>query len=59
MALGLQLALVFLTGIGGGILTGELVDRSFNSRPFGLLIGVFCGVGVSFWLVYRFLETKK
>lgn len=59
MALGFQIALVFLVGIGGGFFVGRWVDGFSGTEPLGMLAGVLGGISVAFWLVYRFVETKK
>lgn len=59
MALGFQIALVFLVGIGGGFFLGRWADGFLGTAPLSMLVGVVVGSAAAFWLVYRFVETKK
>lgn len=59
MALGFQLALIFLMGIGGGFFLGSWADGFFRVAPFGMLAGIFLGSAAAFWVVVRFVETKN
>ncbi len=59
MALGLQIALVFVAGIGGGIFMGEIIGERLGSRPVGIIAGVLCGISLAFLSVYRLLKKEK
>jgi F0F1-type ATP synthase assembly protein I len=48
----------------GGVLGGLWLDKTFNTRPIFLLIGLILGLVVAFWGVYQMLipiinEDKK
>ena len=49
MAVGLELACVLLLCV----LLGHYLDTRFHSSPWGLLIGIFLGVGGGGWMAYR------
>ncbi len=46
-----------LGGIFGGTLLGIGVDALFNIAPWGLLVGLFLGIGVAFRNVFRMAKT--
>ncbi|WP_370179625.1 AtpZ/AtpI family protein [Alteriqipengyuania sp.] len=46
-------------GLLGGSLIGYGVDVIFDTGPWGLLIGLFLGIGVAFRNVFRMAGTQK
>lgn len=56
---GLRAGGELIGGIMGGLLFGYCADMTFETRPFGMVIGLFLGVIGGFYGVYRiFVQTK-
>ena len=47
-----------LGGLIGGTVIGYGVDVIFDTGPWGLLVGLFLGIGVAFRNVFRMASTK-
>lgn len=53
MSIGYRAGGELIGGIIGGLLFGYLIDRTFASGPFGLVIGAILGITAGFYGVYR------
>jgi F0F1-type ATP synthase assembly protein I len=47
------LGLQVLVGAGLGLLVGMWIDRKFQTRPWGLLIGLFIGLAAGMYQLIR------
>lgn len=48
-----------LGGIFGGALLGWVVDRFAGTSPWGLLVGLFLGIVVAFWNIFRIANRRS
>ena len=52
-----------LTDLVGGLLGGALFGWAFDwlagTSPWGLLVGLFLGIGAAFWNIFRLTGTQK
>lgn len=53
LGLGLRIGAELVVAIVVGIGLGWLVDHEAGTRPAGLIVGFFVGVGAGMWNVYR------
>lgn len=53
LGLGLRIGAELVVAIVVGIGLGWLVDHAAGTRPVGLIVGFFVGVGTGMWNVYR------
>lgn len=53
LGLGLRIGAELVVAIVVGIGLGWLVDHEVGTRPAGLIVGFFVGVGTGMWNVYR------
>jgi F0F1-type ATP synthase assembly protein I len=52
--LGIELAAAVFVGAG----LGYWFDRCFNSKPWGIAIGLVIGAAAGFWNVYKYSQTN-
>jgi ATP synthase protein I len=48
-----------LGGIFGGALLGWVVDQFAGTSPWGLLVGLFLGIVVAFWNIFRIANRRS
>ena len=48
-----------LGGILGGLVIGGTIDYFAGSTPWGLLVGLFLGIGVAFRNIFRMANTQS
>lgn len=48
-----------LGGVFGGLLIGGAIDHFAGSSPWGLLVGLFAGIGVAFRNIFRMASTQS
>ncbi len=53
MQVGIKAGTEFVGSLLGGGLLGWLIDGWVNSAPIGMIVGIFVGVVVAFWNLYK------
>ncbi len=48
-----------LGGIFGGALLGWVVDQFAGTSPWGLMVGLFLGIVVAFWNIFRIANRRS
>jgi len=58
LVLGFQIAVSIIGGILGGMGLGYLADKYFNTRPFGIILGIIIGVFMGGAAILRTIKNK-
>lgn len=53
MQVGIKAGTEFVGSLLGGGLLGWLIDGWLDSSPIGLIAGIFIGIAVAFWNLYK------